>query len=295
MLLAIAVDAGAQERGPVVLRLPASTRALAMGNVFGVGSVDSDGIFYHAAFPDRLRGVSLGVQWWGSRASLYTASGATEWWGGGLAVGVRSLDYGGRLSAPIPAGPRTDEGTLDEPGVAVISERAASVAYARRIKGVRAAVTTHLIEQRVIGERNVAAAFDAGLGLETTYFGFALSGRNIGSSFERAGEDVALPTQVQLTVAAIRAGPLGPIDVQPGVAVLYELDGDVVPAGGVEVSYWPVSGRTFSLRLGARRADDGVRPWTAGAGFSGDRLILDYAVVPLTGDRVIHRFGIRWR
>jgi hypothetical protein len=76
---------------------------------------------------------------------------------------------------------------------------------------------------------------------------------------------------------------------------MYEVDGDFVPAAGLEMSYWPVSGRTFSLRLGVRRADDGVQPWTAGAGFAGDRLILDYALVALTNDRIVHRFGVRWR
>jgi hypothetical protein len=88
---------------------------------------------------------------------------------------------------------------------------------------------------------------------------------------------------------------VGAVDVLPAVTLRYELDGDVVPAAGVEVSYWPVSGRTFSLRLGVRRPDDGMRPFTAGLGFTGDRVVIDYGVALLEQDRFAHRFGLRLR
>jgi hypothetical protein len=286
--------AAGQERGPVVLRAPASTRALGLGNVFAVGSTDSDGLFYNAAFPDRLRGVSAAVQWWGGRATLYTVSGAMEWWSGALAVGVRSLDYGGG-AAVGPAGLRFGEGELYERGPTVVSERAASLAYARRVKGVRGAVTAHLVEQRTSGGRAVFAAADLATGMELGPIAAGLAVRNVGPGDEVDGQDIDLPVQVQLTAAGLRPAPAGALDVLPVLGLLYEVDGELVPAGGVELSYWPVSGRTFSLRVGARRADERVRPWTVGAGFTGDRLILDYALVPLAGDRLVHRFGIRWR
>jgi hypothetical protein len=38
-----------------------------------------------------------------------------------------------------------------------------------------------------------------------------------------------------------------------------------------------------------------MRPFTAGAGFTGDRLIVDYALVSMENDRLVHRIGIRWR
>ena len=294
VLAATAVTPAAGQRGPVVLRVPASTRALGLGNVFVVGSTDSDAVFYNAAFPDRLRGAGAAVQWWGSRATLYTVSGATEWWGGGLALGVRALDYGGGAAAG-GAGPRFGEGDLRASTATVVSERAASLAYARRVKSVRGAVTAHLAEQRTSAGRDVIAGADVATGVEAGLIAAGLAVRNIGPGYQAAGLAVDQPVQLQLVAAAIRPAPVGALDVLPVLGVMYEVDGELIPAGGVEVSYWPVSGRTFSLRLGARRADDGVRPWTVGAGFTGDRLILDYALVPLVGERLVHRFGVRWR
>src|SRR5690554_7485601 len=44
-----------------VLELPASARALSLGNAFAVGTVDSDALFYAPAFSSALRGFSLGA------------------------------------------------------------------------------------------------------------------------------------------------------------------------------------------------------------------------------------------
>ena len=65
-LCACAPRAQAQLR-PRVLSLPASTRAAAMGGAFGISLVDSDAVFYNAAFNDRLRGASLSVGAYGEK------------------------------------------------------------------------------------------------------------------------------------------------------------------------------------------------------------------------------------
>lgn len=297
LLLAPATAAAqADLTGPRLLRLPASTRALGLGDVHPLGSTDSDALFYHAGFADRLRGASLGVQWYGGRSTLYTASAATEWWGGALALGLRSVEYATALNlipdSILAAG---SESLLLEDGEAQVSERAASVAYARRVKGVRGGVTAHLIEQRVAGERNTMVAGDIAFGTELRPVAIGIAARNLGMSYELNGRSVELPALVMLSAALTRVWTPGPLDVLPAAAVTYEFTGELVPAAGVEVSYWPLSGRTFSLRLGARRAPEGTRPFTLGAGFTGDRLILDYALVPFDGDRYAHRFGMRWR
>jgi hypothetical protein len=285
----------ASGRGPVLLTVPASTRALGMGGAFMIGSTDSDAIFYNAAFPDRLRGAGAAVQWYGSGATLYTMSAGVEWWRGGLALGVRALEHGMPSGHPTRFEPQQPgESTLPQAGVHT-SERAASLAYARRIRGIGIGVTGHLVEQRVQDEKNIMPAGDVAVGhvLGVVAAGFAV--RNIGVSYDLAGTDVALPLTLSLSAAAVGARPVGPLDVWPAVYVDYEIDGDVVPGGGFELSYWPVPGRTFSLRVGGRRAPAGVRPFTVGAGFTGDRLILDYALVPYDGAASAHRFGVRWR
>jgi hypothetical protein len=285
----------AQERGPVLLQLPASTRALSMGDAFAVGSTDSDALFYNAAFSDRLRGASIAMQRWSDRATLYTMSAAIDWWSGAIAVGVRALDYGGGATATPSRGPVTDEGALFTPRAESISERAASVAYSRRVKGVRGALTAHVVEQRTNVEQNAFVAGDVAAGYEMSWLALGLAARNIGTSYELDGRDIDMPLTIQLSAAGLRSWSVLGLDVVPAFGVAYEVDGDVVPGGGVEISYWPVQGRTFSLRIGARSAPADMRPFTAGAGFTGDRLILDYAIVPMENDRFVHRFGIRWR
>jgi hypothetical protein len=285
--------AAAAGRGPVLLRLPAGTQALGMGNAFALGSTNSDAIFYNSAFAERLRGASAAVQWFGSGATFYSMSAGMEWWRGALAVGVRALDHG----MPPAAGARQaspGEGTLPDAGEHV-AERAATVAYARSVRGVRVGLAGHLLEQRHDAESSVSPAADVSLGMVLGFVATGLSARNIGPSYRLAGTDVKLPLTFTLAAAATAAPPVGPLDVLPVLYVAYEAAGDIVPGAGVELSYWPVPGRTFSLRLGARRAPAGVRPFTAGAGFTGDRVILDYALVPYTGGPVSHRLGVRWR
>jgi hypothetical protein len=291
LLTALSMPVHAQEsNGPMVLRLTASTRALALGGVMPVGNTDSDNIFHSIGFAERLRYASAAVQLYGNSASFFTASAAIDWFGGAIAMGVRSLDY----NAPA-ARPASDEADLLEGGADVIGERAATFAYSRRIKKVRIGLGTHLVEQRLGGEVNRGFAFDAGTGLDGFGYSFGLSLRNIGSSYEQAGHDVSMPASATITAARGGAYALGPIDALPVASIAYELDGDVTPAAGVEVSYWPVQGRTFTLRGGARLPQDGMKPFTAGAGFSGDRIVIDYAIVPFEDGSFSHRFGLRWR
>jgi hypothetical protein len=69
----------------------------------------------------------------------------------------------------------------------------------------------------------------------------------------------------------------------------------VLPALGVELAYWPITGRTFFVRGGVRRPEEGAQPFTLGAGYAGDKIILDYALDPFEGGRRAHRFGVKWR
>ena len=73
-------------------------------------------------------------------------------------------------------------------------------------------------------------------------------------------------------------------------------DGEVIPAGGVEVSYWPVQGYTFRLRAGLQRVvEDGRSPFTFGLAFTGDALTLEYAFQSFDGEGNAHRFGLSIR
>ena len=125
-------------------------------------------------------------------------------------------------------------------------------------------------------------------------FAVGLAAQNLGPGIEYRGRDYDLPLRVALAASSAQAMPLGPFDLGAAAEVSWTRHGDVVPAGGLELAYWPVSGRTFFVRAGARRAVEGERPFTLGGGFAGDKLVLDYAYVPYE-DGSSHRVGLRWR
>ena len=89
---------------------------------------------------------------------------------------------------------------------------------------------------------------------------------------------------------------LGELDMFFTSQVTRRDDGEIIPAGGVEVSYWPVQGYTFRVRAGAQRVvDDGRSPLTFGLAVTGDALTLEYAFQSFDGDGAGHRFGFSIR
>ena len=287
-MLGSAPPAAAQDPAtlPLLPELPASTRALALGGAFPLGFTDSDALFYNPAFAERLRGASLGVQWAGSETTLYTLSAATEFLGGAAVFGLMAVDYPG----PAPF----DSSVLALWAPVSTSERAALLGYSRKLLGVPLAVTGKLLEQRTTGERNATAAADIGTGTQLGFLALGLTVQNIGPGMIVGGRAYDLPLRAALNAGTIGATPVGPLDLSAAAQVAWTRHGEVVPAGGLEVSYWPVSGRTFFLRLGGRRARAGEKPVTLGAGFSGDRLSIDWAWAP-QDEGNMHRLGVRWR
>ena len=82
-------------------------------------------------------------------------------------------------------------------------------------------------------------------------------------------------------------------------SVMTDKRGRLVPNGGIELSYVPVSGWSFTGRVGAQAAiqpeHDGASALTLGGSINADRLSLDYAFQQLNGAGATHRVGIRFR
>jgi hypothetical protein len=291
VLVTRVAPATAQAREPILLTLPASTRAAAMGDAFGISLTDSDAVFYNAAFNDRLRGAGASFTRYGAGSTVYTISAGADGWGGAIGLGVQALDYG----HPAGAGVGSAAGDLFEVGSRAVAERALSVVYGRRVKGVRLALTAKGFEQRAAGGRNALL-----LGGVATAFGYrflsvGLAAQNLGApDYRSGGVEVDVPLRGRLDLAT-RSYPLGPLDVAGAAALSYERGGEVAPAAGLELAYWPVPGRTFFVRGGARRPAGRARPFTLGGGFAGDSIILDYALEPFQEGRLAHRFGVKWR
>jgi hypothetical protein len=296
---AIAVPAGlfaqSNDLGPILLRLPSSTRALAMGNV-AVAGRDDDVLFYNPAQLVAARGTSLSVGQLSSTARSGALSTVIRFNSGGVALGATMAEFDSPLAAyPIA---RAD---LVSGGPVLGSSGSLVVGVAQVIKSLRIGGAAKFVEERIGSTRSSRAVFDAGLGRDFFGYAFGLAVQNIGESFAPTtppgSEFIRLGSRMPLrtTLGAMRGWNTTTFDFTATAAVSTLRDGFVVPAGGAEMFYSWLSGYTVIVRAGARRPEKGEGPLTAGAGLTVDRLSLDYAIETLSGSRVAHRIGLRVR
>lgn len=293
---------GAQspDRGPIILELPASTRALALGNTFALGFRDSNALFYQPGLLDRAQGQSVSIQRFSSAATLAALSTARGWFGGGVALGVQYLAYQtGSYDFPpevellsFPTG----EPPLRSGGGESISELVISGGYGRQLLGLRIGVVGKLLEQRYRSIRSTTGAFDVGVAASPGPLTVGFAAQNLGWDMPAEEDDIPLPTRFILG-ASTRTAPVGPLDLSLSSALGYRLDGDLIPSVGLEVGYWPVSGRTFVGRIGYRHlsGDEVAGPLNLGGAVYLDSFILEYAFQGYDSGDPVHRFGIGWR
>lgn len=248
-------------QAPTVSGGAASARALGLGGAFVLGSPDADALFYNLA-AGSPRGFALGA-----RRGHVTMAAATEWWGGIVGAGV----------AGASGDPSSSIGAL--------------VGYGRGVGPVRAALGGRLVDAEGVG----GGSSSFGLGLDASAAVEVADVVWVGASAQGLGvESIGeVDLERRLTLgAATDAAPVGPLDLLAAASVGHS-EGDVWDAGGgVELSYWPVPGRTVSVRIGARSADFDVTGYTVGAGFAGDDIVLTWGFDELT-ER--HHIGLAWR
>jgi len=266
---------------------------MALG-AFMMDSRDADAIFYHPALLANASGFGLDIENWSDQATAAAASAAMPWLGGGVGVGLQTLQYdvGAGGAARLPAG----QDILFSSGGAYASERVASVGYARRAFGLRIGLAGKLVEQRIEAARDATVAVDVGVATEVGPFTVGLTAANLGPDLSFSGETVPLPTRVTLGAGAY-GRPVGPLDVGMAAALTRRDDGTLLAGAGVELGYWPVVGRTFVARVGVQRVPEGEgSPLTVGLAFWGDDLVLEWAYRDFGGlGEGTHRFGVRWR
>jgi hypothetical protein len=289
-----AATAQAEGRLPKVLELPASTRAMALGDAYMMNAGASDALFYHPGLVSGASGFGMDVQTWSGGASAASASAATDWFGGTVALGLQTLQYGAPATEVhlLPGG----QDVLFQLGPAPTSERVASVGYGRRVLGVRLGLVGKLVEERIAGERDATGAVDVGAATTVGPLTVGLSAQNLGPDMGFVSGDAPLPTRITLGAGAY-GRQVGPLDVGLAGALTRRDDGEVVAGAGLEVGYWPVEGRTFVGRIGAHRVPEGVgSPFSFGLAYWGDDLVVEWAYQRF-GDlgEGTHRFGVRWR
>lgn len=307
LLTAPRVLAQEWDRGPLILELPASTQALALGNAFHLSSRDPEAIFYHPGRLGQVRGFMASFQRFQENGTLLGLSAGTEWFGGGVAVGLRQLSYETHSSLEEWSGAFSslgwaryrfplDEGRLREEGSVAVSETVFSLGYGKALMGLQAGVVGKLVEKRRGPTKAGTAAVDLGLATTAGPVTFGLSVQDLGADMHLGGEDIPLPTRFILGASTERA-QVGPLDVSGTTALTYRPDGDLDPSLGVEVAYWPVAGRTFIGRIGYRHRSVKftAEPLTFGGAFYGDDIILEYTYLGFEEGEPAHRFGIGWR
>jgi hypothetical protein len=292
--LAVLAEPGAGQtpgRQPAVVELPSSTRAMGLGHAFQAAP-DADAVFYNPALASRARGFGLGVHWLTPAARAFTASAATAWFDGGVAIGLQGLEYGTDHPAESRAGgldPLLADGTT------AVSELAATLAYGRDLLGFRVGVAGRLLDQRIGALRRQHLAADVGLARSLGPGTIAVALRHVGDTDDDATGGWEPPTDLTLGWSAF-GRPVGPFDLGLATAVTRRDDGEFLYGGGVELAYWPLRGRTFVARIGGRNVPEGdASPLTLGGSFWGDALILDYAFQPVDGTDGVHRITVGWR
>ena len=279
------------DREPALMEVPASTRAVGLGHAFQLDALDSDVVFYNPSQVGRGNGMMLSYHRFGATATALGVSAERSWLGGGIAIGLRSLEYGSD-------GPGTRLRGLDpllKRGPVGVSEHVAVAAYARTIGPVRAGVAGKLVNHRAEDDNDTRGAVDVGVSAELGPLRVGLAARNLGGDYVLAGARVHMPEEVTLGAGGY-GHQLGPLDLGVAAAVTRRADGEWLAGGGVEMGYWPVSGRTFVGRIGVRRVPEGeALPVTFGGSFWGDDLVVEYAFQPVDGHDGIHRLTVGWR
>lgn len=284
------------ENAPILLRLPAGTRALALGGA-GVAVADADAVHFNPAQLTTGRGISVGLQGFGGEGVLGSYAHALAAGAGGLGIGVQYLDFAQPCAQCIGDVPGS-AADLTRDGPLRASALAATVGYARQLFGVRVGVAGKYVEQRAGGTRDGLLAADVGVG-------YALGAISIGLAVQNVGPDMRLPSGAYELPRRISAGaavtglPFGPVDVSATAAIAHvedDDDGDLVAGGGVEIAWSWLDGHTVAGRVGLRsKTEQGDMPFTLGAAFTRDRVTVEYAFQPLEGVDDAHRVGLRLR
>jgi len=292
LLAPAASRAQARGYGPMVLQLPASTRAIGFGNAY-VAVREPEAVFYNPANSGGRNVVAVSAERYGSEAVAGAFASSYSFGPIGVGIGAQLVDYHVAAAGYPDLAPNGAQ--LTRGGPLAASSAVGALGLAAAFKGVRWGVAAKVAQDRAASVRDGVLLADVGAAKEFGPASVGLSVQNLGTSPRLLGTSAALPTRATLGVAG-GGLPIGPFDFATSAAVSVRRGGRVSPAGGVELGYMPIDGVTFAGRLGARLPEKGAEaPITLGATFSFDRVSIDYGFEPYQGKGSGHRVGLRLR
>ncbi|WP_420442149.1 hypothetical protein [Candidatus Palauibacter sp.] len=276
----------------LVLEAPAGIEAAAFGNAPYLLGGGAELIFYAPALIGRANGMAVGLQRYGSEGTLATLAGTGSVGLGDFTVGLQYLRY---TTEGLPRMPDIQWPAVTGEGPP-ITEFVASLGHARELfASVEVGVVAKYLEYQFVSRTERTTLLDVGVAREFGPTMVSVAARNLGSDLELRGRGLRIPTQLALGISTQRF-EVGELDMFLTSQVARRRDGEVIPAGGIEVSYWPVQGYTFRLRAGLQRVvEDERSPFTFGIAFTGDALTLEYAFQAFDVAGNAHRFGLSFR
>jgi hypothetical protein len=284
--------------GAIVLELPASARALALGGAYVAAGVDDAVLFYNPSQLAALEGraVSMSVQPYIEGSTLGAASGAFQLGPGTVGVGVQVLTYGSADEYVCDDTVGCERGQLTGRTVSA-SELAASVGYGMTWRTVRLGAAAKYVRQSLADASGGAPAIDIGAAIDIWRGAtVGVSIQNIGPDLKTASSSAPLPRFLRLGASLPWRG-VGPFDVLGTLEVAQHREGDLLPLGGAEVTWTSANGLTFSARLGALAQSEAAATsrMSLGAGVRARHFALDYAYQSFDALALTtHRFGLRW-
>lgn len=282
--ISLRAQASNDTRSAILLTLPASSRALGLGEAWGAIADDESALFYNPAQLARVRGWSIGgsLQNYIASTTLGAFAVAVPLRRGTLGFGLQLLDYGS-ADEVVPVDGSGGQVGAPTGSTVTAEDMAFSVGYGvafggRRQLRVGAALT--YARQQVATYSGGAMAGDVGAAY-TFVNGWDVSAalQHMGSSLTLASVSAPLPLTWRAAVAApmVRANAFA---LRPVAEVRQVSGADVTGVLGAEGSWHTgTSGTLLSARAGYafRGATDARSPLTVGAGITIGRLQVDYA------------------
>jgi len=298
-VLAIAGKAACAQSSGVVLQLPASARAAALGNAYAAAEHDDASVFYNpaqlAGDAERTLSAGVSVQRYVEASHVAALSLAKRVGPGRLGIGMQLLDFGSEAEVVPDVEFGGERGR--ETGASVgARDFVASLGYGLQVAPVRIGATVKLVNQQIADFSGSTGAIDVGVAVATPVGVLAAVMQNSGGLL-RVGSTVGRLPLAYRAGMALGALSLGRMKLVSLVELSKVRDTKVGWAGGGELTV-PASREMLLVGRGgirARRAAGGGSRLTLGGGVAGARLAVDYAYQTVEGLELgTHRVGVRW-
>jgi hypothetical protein len=285
-LLAGAAQAqsSAETRAAVLLTLPASSRALALGESWSAIADDESAIFYNPAQLARVRGLAIGgsLQNYVASTTLGAFAVAVPLSRGTLGFGLQLLNYGS-ADEVVPADGSGGQVGTPTGSTVTAQDMAFTVGYGIAFGArheLRVGASLKYARQEVASYSGGALAGDIGAAYSLSN-GWELSAafQHMGSKLTLASVSAPLP----LTWRASIAAPImnaGAFSLRPMAEARQVSGADVTGVLGTEGTWRTgTSGTMVFARAGYafRGSTDARAPFTVGAGVALGKLQVDYA------------------